>query len=508
MRYAAAERIEDMRAAETEMQQTLKLIAAVFHWLDRRFENLRKILENYNLTAGIKELAKAIKDKNAVVYYVRGEGLDAAVKKKMLQAGIAFIPEKDADGREALVVSRGSLDRINEINDQCLIEQSMFYQAVGGKRMEDVLARDKGFKNKGIFELDGLSFYDMECLKNKCNDISKGFTVGIDKNEDDTYRVVLRQSKVFEINPKKTDFCEAAARYVMSLYGPNRETKMKQIDDDSRTDLEISKKRDEKKEFWVVSQDRTDQYIHFFPSYDEDHNITGYQFEYQERKADKELNRDNQKSSGYECMSMHDDSEKTFDVEFIRAADRLKNKVIITDPTQFAEHLNTPEKKYQTDRTEKTIHQAVVSEGEKMLTNKINTMIKTTAFKEKEKLSAKEAFDRYRKNYVEIMEALKEGKVPDGYNEADMQELATIVYNQDMKLDDYKFAMQKFATLDIDARDAKAYSKEKVEESEKNLDSVIRKDSLKDRDNSKTDRKNKSDHDDKGDDEMEHDHVL
>ena len=94
MRHAAAERIEDMRAAETEMQQTLKLIAAVFHWLDRRFENLRKILENYNLTAGIRELAKAIKDKNAVVYYVRGEGLDAAVKKKMLQAGIAFIPER------------------------------------------------------------------------------------------------------------------------------------------------------------------------------------------------------------------------------------------------------------------------------------------------------------------------------------------------------------------------------------------------------------------------------
>lgn len=488
-----------MGTEEAEMQQTLKLIAAFFHWIDRRFTNLRKVIENRNLTAGIKELAKAIKDQNATVYYPKGENIDAALKKKLLDAGIAFIPEKDSEGREGLVVSKGCLDRIREINNECLIEQSMYYQAVGAKKMEDVLARDKAFKDKGVFELDNLSYYDMKCLKDKCNDISRGFTVGIDRNENGTYRMVLRQSKVFEINPKKTDFCEAAARYIMSLYGPNRDTKMQQIDDDTRTDLEVSKLIDDKEEFWMASQDRTDRYLHFYPTYDEDMNKTGYKFEYWERKEDKEHS-GNEKASSFECLSSHDDIDKDFDIQLLRASDCIKNKVIIKDPMQFTEHMHSPEKKYQSDRTEKTVQQAIVAEGEKMLTKKINVMIKTTAFKDKEKISAKEAFERYRKNYVTIMEALKEGKVPDGYHEADMQELATIVMNQQMDIDSYVFAMQKFQAIDIDSRDAKTYSKGSVKESEQDLDQIIRKDNLKDKNKKKTESRDE--------DEKEHDHSF
>ena len=159
-------------------------------------------------------------------------------------------------------------------------------------------------------------------------------------------------------------------------------------------------------------------------------------------------------------MSTFDSKDPDYEVELIRATDRIKNKVIIDDPDTFNEHLSTLNRTVEPERMEKSYHQAQVAKGEKELTDKMNVMIKNS-FGDK-RMSPQEAFRRYREDFINIMEHLKAGKVPDGFAEADMKDLQVIVDKREMNLNDYDLAISKYKAMDIEGRDSKAKSREEI----------------------------------------------
>lgn len=470
--------------AEKGMQETMRLsrewadiIAKILEYIARRQENRDK-------TAGMRELARWLKEGHGCINQpIQGKGMAEMVKQELLSQHIPFFET----GPDSILIKNTDQEKVKEINRQCLLTRGNYYQVAGADDLENAIARNSKIKDKGITEIKGLSFYEMECLKHKCNDVSKGFTVGVRERDDGKFDLVVRSNKVYEYNPERTDFCEASARYAMSLYGPNSQTKIKQIEDDARTDVLIAGLKEDENEHWLVSADDPTRYVHFYPVKDAEGNIENTRFDYVERYPVK--GRDGQPVMKDVHMSTFDSKDPNYEVELIRATDRIKNKVIIDDPDTFNEHLSTLNRTVEPERMEKSYHQAQVAKGEKELTDKMNVMIKNS-FGDK-RMSPQEAFRRYREDFINIMEHLKAGKVPDGFAEADMKDLQVIVDKREMNLNDYDLAISKYKAMDIEGHDAKAKSKEEIASSRENTNKALRKDDLKKKQQNMTKEKEK-----------------
>lgn len=457
--------------AEKGMQETMQMTRAWALVIAKILEYIARRKENRDKTAGIRDLAKCIREGHGVSNFaIQGKGMAEMVKAELLRKGIPYFET----GPDSILIKNIDLDKVKETNRSCLITRCNYYQVVGADEMENAIARNAKIKDKGVTEITGLSFYEMECLKHKCNDISKGFTVGVKGTEDGTYDILIRSNKIYEYDPKRTDFCEASSRFIMSLYGPNSQTKIKQIEDDAKTDKLIAGLKNNDKEHWLVSADDPSRYVHFYPIKDDENNLLKTRFEYCERYPGKDKNGKFVMLS--KTLNTRDSDEADYEVELVRATDRIKNKAIINDQTEFEEHLSTLERTVNPDRTEKSEYQAHIAMGERELTDKINVMIKTS-FDDKER-SPVEMFRRYREDFCKIMEFLQQGKVPDGFAEKDMEELQAIVEKRDMNLNDYTMALEKYKQMEISGRDARVMSKDKVQASRNETDSALRKDKL------------------------------
>ncbi|MGN0241966.1 MAG: hypothetical protein ACI4CS_09795, partial [Candidatus Weimeria sp.] len=263
---------------EAGMQETMRLTKAWAEIIEKILNYFARREENREKNAGMRELAKRVREGHGVNFPIQGEGIADMVKAEFLRNGIA----KFDTGRTSVLIDDADLDKAREIQRRCLIAKSNYYQVVGYEEMENAIAGNPKIHDKGVTEIKDLSFYEMECLKHKCNDISKGFTVGVREKEDGRYDLIIRSNKLYEKNPVKTDFCEASARFIMSLYGPNSEIKTKQIEDDAKTDALIADLKNDGKEHWLVSADNPNRYVHFYPLLDEEGNVKKSMFEYKE----------------------------------------------------------------------------------------------------------------------------------------------------------------------------------------------------------------------------------
>lgn len=469
--------------AEKQMNLTLRLIAAIADFVARAMEADAKKQINRDKYAGIRNLGKAIGEGRGTVYTIQGNGLEAAVKQRLDEKGIFYLPSGNGDS--GILIDRADRDAVAAVNRECLIAKSNYYQVVGKDEMEDAIARSPKIKDKGILEIKGLSFYEMECLKHKCNDISKGFTVGVQQQENGTYNMVVRTGKVYEYDPERTDFCEAAARYAMSLYGPNFQVKVQQIQDDARTDVLIAGLKDDDKEHWLMSANRSDRYVHFIPERDENGNITKHRFEYVE--LSKHIGKNGRPIWTPEVKNERDSNDQDYEVELLRATDRINDKVIIDDPVVFGEMMTSPEKVVDTDRKQKTFEQARTAEGERIIADKINVMIKNSGLIDMSKLTPQQAFEKYRAEFAMILTAAKERKFLDGYDKKDVVDITHTAIEHNMDLGAYEEAMDRWNAMNIDEREAKRQRVKTVEASKEETDRQIRKENISEKRRSRDD---------------------
>lgn len=135
--------------------------------------------------------------------------------------------------------------KIAMMEDIVLKARTNFYMETDEASLEDAVARvhEKNPKlGDVLFTIKDLDIYESEALMNKCNNIGKGFTVGVsryeDENGDITENKTIPAAALYKKNGN--DFCRAIFFMNTSLYGANERIKKEQMDYDFEIQRQLS----------------------------------------------------------------------------------------------------------------------------------------------------------------------------------------------------------------------------------------------------------------------------
>lgn len=451
------------RTSSQAMQALAKFLMKMFEYMQKKSADKTKYAQQIAMAKWIGE------GNTAYTYQVQGP-ITGEMQDQLDKAGIPNMSIVTKKLGRVFLVKDCDLDRINEINRQILVARSDYYQEVGARELENAIANSEAVKNKELLKISDLSYAQMHCLRNKCNDISRGFMVGITRHPDEEiYDLVVTAPKVCEYDPEKTDFCEAALRASFSLAGPNMETKVNQITSDAAMDKKIAELKDADGSHFLVSEGNPSRYIQF----DTDQSTNEFSFRFYEQQIGKDG------QLHYELKQAMSSNDPDFNVELVRCTDRFKNKIILDDQTQLQQHLDGTLKQ-STDREKKTKDQRKISDAETEFTDKINVMIKDRYFKDgnNEGLSTIKKFNLYRGEVSNIANALESEITPPGYEGKDMKELKDILGKAGISIADYRDAIDMLKDMDAITYTAEKQQYLDVIESQKKMDQVITKEGI------------------------------
>lgn len=248
--------------AEYGYQQTNKLMQATMTTFLSFLKIWADMINDQISYAPYKKLAQWIREGGECkVYQVQAQEheLDEVIRemkrrieKEQLGAlritddGLLIVPEKD-------------LEKIQEINRDILLEKCNYYQEVNLKEMENAVANLPPMFDKEMLVIRGITKYEAEVIKNKCNNIGKGFMVGIsDPYNEGKCDLGVRADKVFieDTNEKRHDFCKATLSAMVSLWGANHKVKVDEIDMDARIDNLIYNAANDDQVHYVAGSDQ------------------------------------------------------------------------------------------------------------------------------------------------------------------------------------------------------------------------------------------------------------
>ena len=453
--------------AQTNLNSTMKTLTSANQQLINYLESIAKILEDRGKYAPQRELAKWIKQGGQLnSFTIQGRGINAMLKAELQKNDILYMDESGGK----ILIRDCDKDAVRELNRKCLIARSDYYQEIGLDEFENAVA-DTDIKDKELLKVSGLSYMEMECLRRKCNDISRGFMLGTKKDpETGLYDCAVYGRKVCEYDPERTDFCEAGLAYALSLYGPNEDIKQKQLKNDIEMAQKIADLRNQDGVHYLVSEFNSNDYIMF----SKDAETGAFEFQYGQRYKDKEGRWNTN------ILQRMDTNDPDFDVELIRCTDRIKNKVLLSNDDDFNAFLHESLDK-QSERLTKTADQRAVSQAESKFADKINVMIKDRYFSEGKNadMSSKAKFDLYRRSVKDIAVALKTNTPLNGYKEEDMDELKNILKEANVNIREYDRAISAFTEMDAVSFTPERKTKEEVKASAEKMDAHIRKEDVR-----------------------------
>ena len=412
-------------------------------------------VEKHSEYAPQLELAKWIKEGNGVdIYPIQGKNY-AAFKAELDKEKIPYL---DIGSERELLIRNCDIEKCKEINRRALITELNYFQDVNAREMENAIAESPRITNKEMITLHGLSKYDVEVIKNKCNHISAGFMVGVEKASDGTYCLTVHSSKVYDTktadeNEKRhvTDFCMAYTQAMVSLYGPNGTTKVKQIDADEAIDIKIEELKKAKEVHYIIGVDDPSKFI----------EINGTDFQYYETSVNDEGKRVDR------LVVRADVRDVNYDSELQRCLDRIYSKAILDNAEELSKHLSTRKRTVETDRPNRNYEQYLISIAESRMTNQIDAMIKEKFANENMAGSAIDKFHNYKNEVKKIFDGLETGEVPHGYQEEQFSKLALIMSDADVSVEDYKNTYNMLSLSNIEMHAAKRIEKEKLREVQK-----------------------------------------
>lgn len=440
-----------MQSSKDGMDEAARVAKAAASNLTRFLIALAEFLELQSKYAPYREMAKYIREGKEVSFFpVQGR----CTKELAYELQKNDIPFVNLNDKDTFIIKQGDFEKVSELNRRVLISKSCYYQDIASAEFEDVIARHEKIKNKDIFTVSCNNSYEVEVLKNKCNDITAGFMVGIEEeSNDDKWNLSVHSTKVFRKNPNNHDFCKAYLQMCMSLYGPNNYIKMQQVDDDMNFDIKVAELKGTQDDVYIVSVTDNKQYLCL--------NKNG--FEYYSTTVDE-----NEKRHDYKINECLKDSPN-YEVELQRCLDRMMNKHIVYDDEVLAEHLKTEEVNLDTDRPLKTYEQFKISLMESRMADKIDEMIDHKVEEQDIKfVSSMEAFHFYRKECIEIMKVLSEyeydtPEIPTGYTPEDFEYLLNQINENYIDFEnDYEMVMNRLEEVECSIRTAKPQKREYV----------------------------------------------
>lgn len=384
--------------AQSNFKEATKWAKTIEEIIAEYLSFLAQYIEDNGKYAPQKEMAKWIrKGGDIYAYTVRGDCQDE-LKYNLSKCKIPFISM--SDGR--IVVPGYALEQVKDLNREINVSHCNYYQEVNAKEMEDSIARFSGIKDKDLLKLEGIDPYFVEVLKNKSNDISKGFMIGTEKDENGDFSVTILGTNVYS-EDKKKDFCKAYLQAAISLYGPNQDKKIMQIDADNLLDKQVEELKNDPDVHYIVGVDEKDVKNII--------ELNGKNFQHYISSLDKEGNRVDR------LVAQCEINDPSYDEELQICLDKIKNKTLVDDINKLNEHISTNTRNLSTSRPEKSKEEYLISICYDRACDTIDSMIREKiASNDIHFSNSLEAFSFYQKESGMILEALSNDKTPEGYS--------------------------------------------------------------------------------------------
>lgn len=339
-----------------------------------------------------KEFAKWIREGGECCFYNIQGSCKNELKNELIKNQIPYI--ELSNDPDKLIIKYPDLEAIKELNRGIMISKNNYFQEVDSVEMEDAIFRFDKATDKTIFTLHNLTAEETECLKNKCNDISRGFMVGTNKEDDDKYSISILGSKVMDCSQTgKIDFCKAALSATLSLYGGNSKTKMDQIDFDLKFDEAIDKYKGSNEVKYIVgtNERKNKNYIEInsqgFIAYKASITPEGGVVE--------------------KVVGRCDINDINYDTELKRHLDVMKDKTVLHNIGDLNTHLASMDSEITSGRAVRSEQEEYIAKVEKEIVNTIDKMIKSEIVnKDITFNSPEESFNYYINNAREALAAV------------------------------------------------------------------------------------------------------
>lgn len=424
-----------MSDARKQFDDTTKFMQTSLDLLKQFLQLLADQIELNSRYAPQREMAKWIKNDGQVVAYpIQGNCIDE-LRRSMTEKGIPYIDTLD---NTKIIIKAPDVEMVTELNKQVLAAKGNYFQEVDAQVMENAIAKSSAVKDKEILTVHGLDKYQCEVLKNKCNNITKGFMVGTVKEDEEHYALSIHAPRTISRDPEKTDFCKAYAEMTFSLYGNNAELKVAQVDADERIDKQVASLKGCESSHFVIGVDDPTKYIEL--------NSQGFEF-HRIRMIDGKLQNLQE--------NFISKNSPDYEVELQKYMDTIYNKTVLDDEQKLFEHLDTKKRNFETSRPEKDEVQMKISAMEKNVIDTTDRMIKTGPLAEKLfKMSPREAFETYQKETMNIFYAVMEGHDLQGYGHEDFEAIKSYFKEAEIEPSEYSLTVDALKKYDIESHRA------------------------------------------------------
>ena len=427
--------------AEKNYQMSEKFLKTLADITQRALAAIAKFLEEHAKTDAQREMAKFIRGGGQLyAYSVQGDrnpGVKGELQMELEKNGISYIVCNDMS---TILIKEEDMESVREVNRNILVTRSNYFQEVDLNELEKAIATAPFIKDKELFIMQNLNKYEAEVLKNKCNHIAAGFTVGSEKNADGSVNIgIHEEGRLYADDPKKDDFCKAYLKMTLSLYGPNHKIKQAQIDADEAIDEQVRSLKGCQTQHYIVGADDHSQYIVLHEK--------GFTY------TSDVLSKGKMTRKSYTC----DITDPDYDIELQRYMDGIYNRVIIDDPDLLDRHLDTnnEERVVQTDRPRRSKDAYNVSVADNEAAEQINLMIHNNIEETGKTFESGEAqFDYYTKQASNIMQAAIDNEIPKGYTSEEMKTLHDIFDSRNVRLQGYREISSRLETYKTAERKA------------------------------------------------------
>lgn len=374
-------------------------------------EALNKLMEKWEKDREYRPyraLARAIDNGNCS-YFKADDDFKGKLHARLKEDGI---PHINFNGY--FVVKNKDLDKVTNTYREILVGELNYFQEVNKSELLNAIAKSDRFENKDVMTFEYLNLYEFESLKAKCNDICKGFMIGTDKMNDSQYSLSVHSSSIYNKNPQKNDLCKAFLASTLSIYGPNRGIKEKQIEADVELEQKVRELKNVDSSFYIVSENDSSRFI----------EVAETGFEVYDSLIEEGKRVDH-------MIFRIDKDDVNYAAELQKYMDTMYDKVIVSNIEDLGKHLSESDACLTTLRPKKGMDAILVSKANKELTNEINRMIK-----EKHKGHSIE-FTEYEEEAASILEGLQRGVVPAEYKDEDFEILNSIFESKQMDIPDF-----------------------------------------------------------------------
>lgn len=442
--------------AEQNFQQTTNMFRQAGEFIKQFLRVLQEVLNQYGENKRLREIAKYLEDGGIMEpYSIQGDKLKGVTPELLTELDAHAIPYLEVKGDQSMVLVREQ-DRplIKSINKDILVQMGNYYQEFDAAQMEMKIAEapEKLIPDsqKQIMTVHGLSSYEYEVIKNKCNNIGQGFMVGKTVNQDGTYDLSIQAKPDRVLSPEtdRNDFCKSYAAAQLSLYGPNHDLKIKQIDADREFMESLDEALDNGGTEYVIGEDDKNHYLVL--------NDIGFEYHELQEAVDK----DGMPVIADKVVSSCSKTDPDFSMELETATDQIMDKVLIADASVLNSHLYSQDQVVHSDRPNRDLKAATRSIAEKQIVAKVDTLIKQSLFRQARQeggLGFKTpdmALEAYAKEFSHVMEAVTIGIVIDGYDAAKIEDIRHVFVQAGIDPAEYKNIPQMAANLSVETHRA------------------------------------------------------